>query len=135
MGEARATRQIVALPSCRKMQICGGIMIGTKISEQDLSKVGDIVARALAKRFSPEEFIFDPIVVKPDFDQDGDEILWIQIVFDGDQDNLDPSWTVRMFEFIDPELEELGITAYPITSFIEKSEWEDPAYDIPDWEE
>ena len=109
-------------------------MIGTKISEQDLDKVRDIVARVLAKRFSPEEFTFDPIVVKPDLDQDGDEILWIQIIFDGDQDNLDPGWTVRMFEFIDPELEKLGITAFPITSFIEKSEWEDPAYDIPDWE-
>ncbi len=110
-------------------------MIGTKISEQDLDKVSNIVARALAKRFSPEEFTFDPIIVKPDLDQDGDEILWIQIIFDGDQDNLDPAWTVRMFEFIDPELEKLGITAYPITSFIEKSEWEDPAYDIPDWAE
>ncbi len=110
-------------------------MIGTKISEQDLSKVGDIVARALAKRFSREEFVFDPIVVKPDFDRDGDEILWIQIVFAGDQDNLDPSWTGRMVEFIYPEMKELGITAYPITTFIEKSEWEDPAYDIPDWAE
>ena len=110
-------------------------MIGTKISEQDLDKVRDIVARALAKRFSPEEFVFGPIVVKPEIDQDGDEILWIQIVFDGDQDNLDPSWTGRMVEFIYPEMKELDITAYPITSFIEKSEWEDPAYDIPDWAE
>ncbi len=113
----------------------GTVMIGTKISEQDLDKVRDIVARALAKRFSPEEFTFDPIIVKPDLDHDGDEILRIQIIFDGDQDNLDPAWTVRMFEFIDPELEKLGITAYPTTSFIEKSEWEDPAYDIPWWEE
>ena len=110
-------------------------MIRTKIPEQDLDKVRDIVARALAKRFTPEEFTFDPIIVKPEIDEDGDEILWIQIIFDGDQDNLDPGWTVRMFEFIDPELEKLGITAYPMTSFIEKSEWEDPAYDIPWWEE
>ena len=110
-------------------------MIGTKISEQDLDKVRDIVARALAKRFSPEEFTFDPIVVKPDLDHDGDEILRIQIIFDGDQDNLDPGWTVGIVGRIYPEMEEIPVTAYPITSFIEKSEWEDPAYDIPDWAE
>ncbi len=110
-------------------------MIGTKISEQDLATVADIVARDLAKRFSPEEFTFDPIIVKHALDHDGDEILRIQIIFDGDQDNLDPGWTVGIVGRIYPELEAITVTAYPIISFIEKSEWEDPTYDIPWWEE
>ena len=93
------------------------------------------MARDLAKRFSPEEFTFDPIIVKPDLDEDGDEILWIQIIFDGDQNNLDPGWTTGIVGRIYPELEAIPVTAYPMPTFIEKSEWEDPAYDIPWWEE
>ena len=109
-------------------------MIGTKISEQDLDKVRDIVARALAKRFSPEEFTFDPIIVKHALDHDGDEILRIQIIFDGDQENLDPGWTMGIVGRIYPEMEAIPVTAYPITSFIEKSEWEDPYNHLMDHE-
>ncbi len=109
-------------------------MIRTKISEQDLEKVRDIVARDLAKRFSPEEFTFDPIIVKHDLDHDGDEILRIKIIFDGDQNNLDPSWTVGIVGRIYPELEAIPGAAYPITSFIEKSEWEDPYNHLMDHE-
>ena len=109
-------------------------MIRPNIPQEDLDRVADLVAQALAKRFSREEFVFGPIVVTPDFDWDGDEILWIQIVFDGDQDNLDPGWTGSLGELISPGMKEIGVTAFPLTSFIEKSEWEDPAYAVPEWE-
>ncbi len=108
-------------------------MIKPNIPEQDLARARDIVLNALTKRFSPEDFAFDPIVVEPDYDQDGDEILWIQIVFDGDQEKLDPDLTSDIYEDIGPEMKAYGIAAYPIASFIEKSEWEDPAYLVPDW--
>ena len=37
-----------------------------------------------------DEFVFDPIVVRPEIDHDGDEYLEIYVVFDRDQKNLDP---------------------------------------------
>ncbi len=101
-------------------------MVRTEISEQDLDRVRNIVARMLAERFRPEEFVFDPIIVKPDLDQDGDDILLVQIIFDGDQDRLDPRRTRGMVGRIYPEMKAIPVTAYPIISFIEKSEWDDP---------
>ncbi len=101
-------------------------MVRTEISEQDLEQVRDIVARTLAERFGPEGLVFDPIIVKPDLDQDGDDILLIKIIFDGDPEQLDPRWTMGIVGRIYPKMKAIPVTAYPITYFIEKSEWEDP---------
>ena len=108
-------------------------MIEKPIPEEKLDELRSIVHEQLAKRFGPEGLTFDPIVLEHEIDYEGDELLWIKIIFDGDQGKLDPRWTNRMFLFLDPALENLGITAFPITSFIEKSEWEDPYYWVPDY--
>ena len=55
-------------------------------------KVKAIVRNTVEKRFA-SDFIFDPIVVVPEVDEYGDDYFHIIVVFDGDQVNLDPSWT------------------------------------------
>ncbi len=108
-------------------------MIERSIPQEKLDELRNIVHNALATRFGPEGLTFDPIVLEPDIGYDGDELLLIKIIFDGDQGKLDPHWTSRMPLFLDPAMENLGITALAITSFIEKSEWEDTDYWIPDY--
>lgn len=108
-------------------------MIEKTIAPEKLDELRNIVQEELTKRFGPEGLTFDPIVLEPDVGYQGDDLLLIKIIFDGDQDKLDPDWTNRMFLFLDPAMENLGITAFPITSFIEKSEWEDPYYRVPDY--
>lgn len=88
-------------------------------------KVKTIVRNALEKRFA-DDFIFDPIVVIPEVDDYSDdylEYIHIYIVFDGDQANLDPSWTGTLIGRIQPHLIAAGIEEFPVPSFIIKSEW------------
>lgn len=85
-------------------------------------KVKAIVRNTLGERFAGD-FIFDPIVVIPEIDEYGDDYLDIIIVFDGDQASLDPSWTLGLIGRIQPHLAVVGIEAFPVPSFVVKSEW------------
>jgi len=88
-------------------------------------KVKAIVRNTLEKRFA-DDFIFDPIVVIPEIDDYSDdylEYLNIIIVFDGDQANLSPRWTSGFIGRIRPQLIDAGIEAFPVPSFVVKSEW------------
>ena len=87
--------------------------------------VANIVREILAQRFK-DEFVFDPIIVEPKIDHDGDKYLSITIVFDGDQKRLDAEWTLSLIRRIRPKLMEQGIDDFLFLSksFIEKSEWE-----------
>ena len=86
--------------------------------------IANIVSEMLVQRFG-DEFAFDPIIVEPEIDRDGEEYLHITIVFDGDQKHLDPEWTAGLLGRIFPKLIELGIDEFPSKSFVEKSEWEE----------
>ena len=91
--------------------------------------------RELASRFVREDleghfgdaFVFDPILVEPRVDHDGEEYLRIDIVFDGDQCNLDPEWTSGLVLRLHLKLREIGIASIPSPHFIERSEWESRA--------
>ena len=85
--------------------------------------IASIVSEMLVQRFG-DEFVFDPIIVEPEIDRDGEEYLHITIVFDGDQKHLGPEWTAGLLGRIFPKLIELGIDEFPSKSFVEKSEWE-----------
>lgn len=85
-------------------------------------KVKTIVRNTLEKRFAAD-FIFDPIDVIPEIDEYGDDYLHIIIVFDGDQANLSPRWTSGLIGRIQPHLIAAGIDAFPVPSFVVKSEW------------
>ena len=82
--------------------------------------VARIVREALSERFESE---FEPVEVVQKTDQDGEPYLHICIVFDGDQDNLDPAWTSGLNGRIRPQLLKLGVMNLPSKSFVEKSEW------------
>ena len=70
-------------------------------------------------------FVFDPIRVEPQVDYwgDGEEYLEVIIVFDGDQELLSPRWTVGLTSRLRDKLEDEGIEAFPVTRFMEKSDW------------
>lgn len=70
-----------------------------------------------------DTFVFDPILVERRVDHDGEEYLRIDIVFDGDQRNLDPEWTSGLVLRLHLKLREVGIASIPSPHFIKKSEW------------
>ena len=88
---------------------------------EPIAQFGEFIRGLLEERFS-EEFTFGPIVVIPRTDHDGQDYLHTHIVFDGDQKNLDPRWTLRLSGRVWPHAERLGFPAIPIQSFVAKSE-------------
>ena len=72
-------------------------------------------------------FVFDPIRVElqADYWGDGEDCLEVIIVFDGDQKLLSPRWTVGLTSRLRDKLEDEGITTFPVTRFMEKSDWRD----------
>ena len=87
-----------------------------------------IVRKFLDERFTEDEFVFDPIVVIPTYDEwgphaTGELYLRILIVFDGDQKNLDVRWTGELGMRVRKRLLEAGYEEFPNFSWIAKSEW------------
>ena len=96
------------------------------LNQERRDEVAKIVRETLTERFA-DEFIFDPISVIPAVDEfgdgDGEPYLRIMIVFDGDQEALDPHWTSGLIRRIRPKLIEAGVEEFPSPSFVKKSEW------------
>ena len=97
-----------------------------KLAEDDVvGVVRALVAEYLDKSFG-NLFVFNPIVVTPEVDDiDGGKYLRVDIVFDGDQERLDPDRTMDLIPNVRGKLR----TAYGENTilcpyFNEKSEWD-----------
>ncbi len=84
----------------------------------------------LDDRFEKEGFEFGPIVVMPCVDDDGTSYLQSYIVFSGDQDRLDPTWTLRLSDSLWVQSQELGYPGIPLQLFVERSEWTDELQEL-----
>ena len=92
------------------------------ISREVAAEVGKLVGHSLREHFK-DEFVFDPIVVQPAIDHDGDEYLDIFIIYEGDYKKLDPRWTVGLTVRLREELLALGVNTVCGHSFVPKDEW------------
>ena len=90
------------------------------MTEHDLPKVKDVIEQTLRERCGD---VFELIAVRPDFDQYGDEILVIKAIFN--EDRLGAQRTSGLIRHLRPKLAEVGTEAFPIISFIAKSELRD----------
>ena len=97
------------------------------LTQEQLDRVAEIVREDLTEGFG-DKFVFKPILVIPyvsdAFPDDPMDFLRILNIFDGDQKNLDASWTVGMIRRTRSKLIDVGIRHFPIDSFISKREWE-----------
>ena len=111
------------------------MILTNDLTQEQLDRVAEIVHEDLTDGFG-DKFVFDPIWVIPyvsdAFPDDPMDFLRILIVFEGDQKNLDASWTVGMIDRMWPKLEEAGVNHFPVRSFISKREWE--RYARKNWE-
>ena len=79
-----------------------------------------IVRSVLESRFEDIDIV--SINITPDFDEDGDKIIIVKVVFDSDMKKLDARETSGLLRRILPQIEDIGETGFPILSFIAKSE-------------
>ena len=95
-------------------------------TEEIREKVIAIVRADLENSPYRDQYVFDPIVVEPDYDLDGEDSLHIYVVTDGDFEQLPPSWTARLVSRIRPMLIAQGLPHRGvIKSFLPKWEWEE----------
>jgi len=88
--------------------------------DRDVERLRELVRAVLEERFDDVEFV--AINVHPDVDDDGMEYLEIAIVFDSQRTSLDARKTSGLVRHLRPRLAEVGETAFPILSFIAKSD-------------
>ena len=97
-----------------------------ELTNEVKQKVIDLVREDLTEKFGPEDPItFDPIVIDLRYDPDDEPYLHIYVVYDGDQELLEPLWTADLIGRMWPKLIDMGIPSLPGKSFVEKSEWEE----------
>lgn len=99
-----------------------------RINPKRDEKVIAIVRKFLDERFTEDEFIFDPIVVIPTYDEwgphaTGELYLRILIVYDGDRKNLDVHWTGMLIGRVRDRLLEAGYEEWPNFSWVPKYDW------------
>lgn len=87
---------------------------------QNLSRVKDVVEATLRERCGD---VFELVAVRPDFDEYGDEILVIKAVFN--KDRLGARRTSGLRRDLRRRVAEAGTEAFPVVSFIAKSELRD----------
>ena len=90
------------------------------MTDHNLPRVKDVVEETLRERCGN---VFELIAVRPDFDEYGGEILVIKAVFN--KDRLGSQRTSGLRRDLRQRLAEAGTEAFPVISFIAKSELRD----------
>ena len=87
-----------------------------------LKSLEDIVGDVLRERF--DDVDIDEIQVRRDEDHDGDPILKITVVYNTkNKKGLDATKTSGIVRVTRPRLSEINESAFPVFSFISRSDW------------
>ena len=94
----------------------------TTVKAEVAAKVKAAVSKVLADQYGAEA-VFDPIVVVPRDDGDGEVYLHVYMVFDENTTKIDTRKSVRFLLLLDEELGDEMSPAVLTKSYIPKSEW------------
>lgn len=95
--------------------------MGARQAKFDAKKLSEAITRVLGEHFDNIEIV--DVVVFPDRDRDGDQILRVEVVFSGDLKGSDAKKIAGASRWIRPTLDELvGDDIYPLLSFVSKVE-------------
>ena len=98
------------------------------ISAEIAQQVESIMRTHLLSNFA-SDITFDPILVEPMVGWQGDENLHITVVYDGDYSILDPAKLNAISVAMLSDFAAIGFHNWPVESYVEKSDWEDPSYE------
>ena len=94
----------------------------TTVKTEVAEKVKAAAAKILARQYGPDA-VFDPIVVVPRDDGDGEVYLHVYMVFDENATKIDTHRDVKFLGLLSEELGEDSALEVLTHSFIEKSVW------------
>lgn len=88
----------------------------------DINKqLRDVIEAVLREQF--RDVTIETIKVERDTDEDGDDILRVQVIFNGQSKGVDAHKAASLLRYMRPKIAKIGEDAFPIVSFIAKSEW------------
>jgi hypothetical protein len=92
------------------------------VKKFDSDRVADIVADVLGRDFERIKIL--KVNVAPGQDPDGNDILRIQIVFEGALKGADARHAAGAVRRLRPALEEIDVDMFPLLSFVSKLDYE-----------
>jgi hypothetical protein len=91
-----------------------------RITMRDMKKIAKIVKDTLANDFDNIKII--EVRVRDDLDSDGDEVLRVDVIFEGSRKDVDVSRLTGAVRHVRPKLFEADEKAFPVISFISRKE-------------
>ena len=92
-----------------------------ELTAEQKSRVAEIIRTDLTGRFG-EQLQFDPITVTTRMDEFGEHYCHIRVVYDGDEDLLDPAWLNGFYRRNSLALKECGVTDVTTETYIDRTE-------------
>ena len=91
------------------------------MTKDRMNEIRDIVAEVLDKAFG-NQVRFGPIYMDFDVDHDGTEYVIAHVIYESDDESLDANKTLDVIEPMVDQVEALGESAFPVVSYVAKSE-------------
>ena len=90
-----------------------------------MSKIGDVVARVVQEQLAPAQTI--DLTAEEAEHADGEPVLRIAVIFEADEDRLDPERVLGSNRHLRAPLGKLGSNRFPVFSFMTSEEAADSA--------
>ncbi len=94
-----------------------------EVNRQLVSSIKRLIHEDLSGHFG-DAFEFGPVVVRELVDHDGDPYFRVDIVFRGDQEALDPDWTLGLTRRVLHRLRDEGMDADLAPHFSDRADWD-----------
>ena len=92
------------------------------LTEELSDKVKALYRENLHKEFG-ESFAFNPILVEPAYDEDGEETFRVTIVYEGESERPDPHKIIAVMTSMTSHLTSLGLPWVLVESYVPKREF------------
>lgn len=93
------------------------------MNTRTLTNARKVIDRAMRDFY--RDVVFVVIDVSPDIDEDGEEFLWVKAVYDGEPSVIDTRKSLTMVRELRPMLDDLEVAAFPVISYVAKSDYEE----------
>ena len=98
------------------------LTVGTTLKRLDTKQLSRAILKVLGGMFDNIEIV--DVVVSPDHDRDGDDILRVEVVFTGNIRGADAKKVAGASRHIRPAINEIDEDIYPLLSFVSKVDYD-----------
>ena len=100
------------------------------MTQDRMKEIEKIVVEVLEEAFG-ESVCFGPIYMDSDVDRDGMEYVMAHVIYESEDESLDPDKMLDAMEPVADRVDALGESALPVVTYVAKSEEEEWLGDRP----